>query len=75
VIVYRYIDPDTLVVITLPDVPGPDVLPPCPVCGHPIVQQTIEVGTWGDPFATMPGRWECRNGCDPRHEDPRHVGR
>ena len=71
---FRYLDPDSLAVVTLPDVPGPDVMPPCPVCGHPIVQEMIDVSTWDGP-AWMPGRWECRNGCDPRNADPRWAGR
>ena len=72
---YRYLDPDTLAVITLPDVPGPDVMPPCPVCGTPIEQDMIDVSTWAGPSEQIPGMWECPNGCDPRRADPRHTGR
>ena len=74
---FRYIDPDTLVVVTLPDVPGPDVMPPCPVCGTPIEQDMIDVTSYMDPYPPqyIPGMWECPNGCDPRNADPRWVGR
>lgn len=71
---FRYLDPDTLVIVTLPDVPGPDRLPPCPVCGATIVQEIIDVSTWDGP-AYIEGRWECPNDCNPRDGDPRWTGR
>ena len=70
----RYIDPDTLDIVTLDDVEGPDVMPPCPVCLGPIEQEMIDVSTWDGP-AEIPGMWECPRGCDPRAGDPRWSGR
>lgn len=70
---YRYIDPDTFVIVTLDDVEGPDVLPPCPVCGTMIEIDMIEVTTWNGPPAWIEGMWECPNGCDPRAGDPRYL--
>lgn len=72
---YRYVDPDTFELITLDDVPGPDVLPPCPVCGATIEQEMIDVSTWGNGPDWLEGIWDCPQGCDPRNGDPRYVGR
>ena len=74
---FRYIDPDTFALVTLDDVEGPDVLPPCPVCLGPIEREMIDVTSMSDPHPPtfIEGRWECPNGCDPRNGDPRCTGR
>lgn len=41
--------------------------PPCPVCGVTIKVDAINVQTSGDHWEIYAlGRWQCRNGCDPR---------
>lgn len=43
------------------------VRPPCPVCGTPIVIDTLEIAKHGDLRRLyLLGRWECGQGCDPR---------
>jgi hypothetical protein len=41
--------------------------PACPVCGHTIAVDRIPTPSADERIRTyIMGRWQCRNGCDPR---------